>query len=77
MSISDLGSDRIYLLWGIQSNYTDVNNIPEGVPLFMADNASPTIIPYNSFNIGFSFTATSPINGRYKVIIQLAASGIL
>jgi hypothetical protein len=76
ISITNLGADRIYLLWGIQSTFTQTN-IPEGIPLFTAESASPSLIPYNSFNIGFSFTETSPIEGRYKVTINLGSSGVL
>ena len=61
IGISNLGNDRIYLLWGIQSTFTDATNIPEGIPLYTAESSTPYVIPYNSFNIGFSFTQTSPI----------------
>jgi hypothetical protein len=61
ISITNLGTDRIYLLWGIQSSFTDAVNIPEGIPLYTAESITPSVIPYNSFNIGFSFTSTSPI----------------
>ena len=55
MSILSPGSDRILLLWGIQSDFIDAN-LPEGIPLFMAEHNKSNIIPYNSFNIGFQFT---------------------
>ena len=59
LPIVNLATDRIYLLWGIQSTYSDSNL--NAIPLFKAESSSPSIIPYNSYNIGFSFLSTSPI----------------
>lgn len=70
-----MGNERIYLLWGIQSTYSD-GDLGE-VTLFEAESASPLIIPYNSFNIGFEFSETSPIDGQYIVKITMMAAGIL
>ena len=42
----------------------------------MAASSSPNILPYNSFNIGFSFTETSPIAGQYIVYVTLEATGV-
>lgn len=33
--------------------------------------------PFNSFNIGFSFDETSPIDGHYRVKITLESTGFL
>lgn len=68
-------TNRVQLLWGVDSAYSDTL-FPQ-IPLFKAQLASPNIIPYNSFNIGFSFTQTSPINGQYTVKMTLGAMGIL
>lgn len=61
MTITNLGNDRIYLLWGIQSSFVEATNVPEGMALYTAESNTPSVIPYNSFNVGFSFTSTSPI----------------
>ena len=58
---------RIQLSWGIDSTFTDTNLLTATLPLFKAAIANPNILTYNSFNIGFSFTSTSPINGLYTV----------
>lgn len=55
-------SPRILLFWGIDSTYTDAT-ITTSLPIFKASSASPNILQYNSFNIGFQFAATSPITG--------------
>ncbi len=44
---------RTLLFWGIETTYS-VTNLTT-LPLFKAASASPNILPYNSFNIGFSF----------------------
>jgi hypothetical protein len=59
-------SPRVLLFWGIDGTYTDSTFITP-LPLFRAAAASPNIFQYNSFNIGFSFPATSPITGQYIV----------
>lgn len=69
-------SPRVQLFWGIDGTYTD-SNFPSKVPLFKAASASPNILQYNSFNIGFSFSATSPITGQYKVQMTINAQGVL
>ena len=66
---------RVLLFWGIDSTFTD-SKITTALPLFKAQNVSPNILPYNSFNIGFSFTETSPISGEYIVYITLGATGV-
>ena len=48
-------SPRVLLFWGIDSTFTDAK-ITTALPLFKAQNSVPNILPYNSFNIGFSFT---------------------
>ncbi len=69
-------SNRVKLFWGIDATYTDSNFIAP-IPLFKAVNGVPSILQYNSFDVGFSFTSTSPINGRYIVRITINAKGIL
>lgn len=64
------------LFWGIDGTYTD-GIITTALPLFKNANASPKILQYNSFNIGFSFAATSPITGRYIVQMTIGAQGVL
>ena len=44
--------------------------------MFKAELASPNVMPYNSFNIGFSFAQTSPITGRYTVLVTIGATGV-
>jgi hypothetical protein len=68
-------SPRILLFWGIDSTYTD-GQITTALPLFKAESASPNVMPYNSFNIGFSFSQTSPITGQYVVYITMGATGV-
>ena len=68
-------SPRVLLLWGIDSTFTD-SKITTALPLFKAESATPNILPYNSFNIGFSFTETSPIAGEYIVYVTLGATGV-
>ena len=69
-------SPRIQLFWGIDSTYTDAT-FTSPLPLFKAASASPNILQYNSFNAGFSFTATSPITGNYIVTMTIGAQGVL
>jgi hypothetical protein len=69
-------SPRVQLFWGIDGTYTD-STITTPLPLFRAASASPNILQYNSFNIGFSFTATSPITGQYVVQMTIGAQGVL
>lgn len=68
-------SPRVLLFWGIESTYTD-GSITTALPVFSAASASPNILVYNSFNIGFSFTHTSPITGQYIVYMTLGATGV-
>jgi hypothetical protein len=78
IAIDKLATGRIYLLWGIDIGYADdsLTDAIDEVPLYRA-SATGNIGPYNSFNIGFSFSETSPISGRYSVTIDLYAQGIL
>lgn len=57
---------RILLFWGIETNYSVTANSGT-LPLFKAASPTPNILPYNSFNIGFSFSQASPIAGQYVV----------
>lgn len=68
-------SPRILLFWGIESTFTD-SNITTALPLFSAASASPSILVYNSFNAGFSFTQTSPITGQYIVSMYIGATAV-
>lgn len=68
-------SPRILLFWGIESSYTD-GTLTTPLPLFSAGSGSPNVLPYNSFNIGFSFSQSSPIAGRYVVYVTLGAAGV-
>jgi hypothetical protein len=68
-------SPRILLFWGIESTFTD-STFTSPLPLFKAAGASPNILPYNSFNIGFSFSQASPIAGRYVVYVTIGATGV-
>ena len=68
-------SPRVLLFWGIDSTFTD-SGITTALPLFKAQSATPNILPYNSFNIGFSFSQTSPITGRYIVYVSIGATGV-
>lgn len=65
---------RVLLFWGIDGTYTD-SNIATALPLFKAGGGN--IFPYNSFNIGFSFTASSPISGKYVVKMSIGATGVI
>ena len=78
MTIGDLGADRVYLLWGIDSDYlgTDANLNELNLGLYKAASGAK-LGPFNSFNLGFSFTQTSPIDGHYRVEIDLGATGFL
>lgn len=64
---------RVLLFWGIDSNYTDAT-LTTKVPIFKAGGTN--IFPYNSFNVGFSFSQTSPITGQYVVTMTLGATGV-
>jgi len=66
---------RVLLFWGIDSTFTDTN-IKNVLPIFSAASGSPNILVYNSFNIGFSFSQTSPITGQYIVYMTLGATGV-
>ena len=66
---------RILLFWGIDSTFTDAK-ITTALPLFKAENGSPNILPFNSFNIGFKFSSTSPITGEYVVKVYIGATGV-
>ena len=68
-------SPRVLLFWGIDSTFTDAT-ITTSLPIFSAAIASPNILVYNSFNIGFSFAQTSPITGQYIVYMTLGATGV-
>jgi hypothetical protein len=70
------GTPRVQLFWGIDATYTD-GLITTALPLFRAASSSPNILQYNSFNIGFSFTQTSPITGQYIVQMTINAQGVL
>jgi hypothetical protein len=69
-------TNRVKLFWGIDATYTDAT-LTSRLPIFRAASASPNILQYNSFDIGFSFTDTSPINGRYIVKMTVNAKGVL
>ena len=71
----DTVTPRVLLFWGIDSTYTD-GSITTALPLFKAQSSTPNILPYNSFNIGFSFAQTSPITGQYIVYVTLGATGV-
>jgi hypothetical protein len=66
---------RVLLFWGIDSTYTD-STLTTVLPIFTAASSTPNILVYNSFNIGFSFSQTSPITGQYIVSVTLGATGI-
>lgn len=70
-------TNRVKLFWGIDATYTDNTTITSRLPIFRAASASPNILQYNSFDIGFSFADTSPINGRYIVKMTIHAKGVL
>ncbi len=70
------GSPRVLLFWGIDATYTD-STITSALPIFKAATGSPNILQYNSFNIGFSFSSTSPITGQYTVRMYIGAQGVL
>lgn len=67
---------RVLLFWGIESTYAEPNGVFSSLPLFSAQSASPNILVYNSFNVGFSFPSTSPITGLYVVYMTLGATGV-
>ena len=67
---------RVLLFWGIDSTYADPSGVFTSLPLFSAQSASPNILVYNSFNVGFSFPSTSPITGLYVVYMTLGATGV-
>lgn len=69
-------TDRILLFWGIETTYTD-SNWPVSIPLFKSASATPAILPYNSFNCGFSFTSTASTSGNYTVKMNIGATGVL
>jgi hypothetical protein len=73
--ITDLLSDRVYLFWGISTENTDPELAALNLGLYKATGSN--VGPFNSFNAGFSFTQTSPIDGRYTVKMYLGASGFL
>lgn len=73
--ITDLGNKRVYLFWGISTENTDPELASLNLGLYKATGAN--VGPFNSFNAGFSFTQTSPIDGRYRVKMYLGASGFL
>ena len=51
-----------------------MTNIPLGV---YKGSASGNVGPFNSFNIGFYVDEASPINGKYRMVMHLGATGIL
>ena len=69
-------TNRVKLFWGIDATYTDAT-FTTPLPIFRAVSVTPNILQYNSFDIGFSFTSTSPINGRYIVKMTINAKGVL
>lgn len=75
ITINDPGSSRVSLLWGIESDYTDADISSLSLGLYKATGTS--IGPFNSFNNGFQFSETSPIDGLYRVKMDLGASGFL
>ena len=75
ISINDLGDERLYLLWGISSETTDPELTGIGLGFYRATGSM--IGPFNSFNAGWSFSETSPIDGRYTVQMYLGADGFL
>ena len=68
-------SPRVLLFWGIESTNV-ISNTGAALPVFSAASGSPNILVYNSFNIGFSFSQTSPITGQYIVYMKLGASAV-
>lgn len=69
-------TNRIKLFWGIDYTFTDTT-ITTRLPIFRAATGTPNILQYNSLDIGFSFTSTSPIAGRYIVKMTINAKGVL
>lgn len=71
-------NQRVLLFWGIDATYTD-SILTTALQIFRTPtaNSAPNIFPYNSFNIGFSFSQSSPIAGQYEVLMTLNAQGIL
>lgn len=51
ITIDDPGADRVYLLWGIESDYTDDDISSLSLGLYKATGTS--LGPFNSFNNGF------------------------
>lgn len=78
MLINDLNNERVYLLWGIDTDYmssdADLNTL--NLALYKASSTA-VLGPFNSFNIGFSFDETSPIDGHYRVKVTLESTGFL
>lgn len=77
IAITDLGSDRVYFLWGLQAGYFDAFTVGVNVGLFSASTATPLLGPLNSFNLGFKIVDTSPINAQFNVRFKLFAAGML
>lgn len=75
IDIEDPGSTRLYILWGIESDYTDAEVSDLSLGFYKASGSN--IGPFNSFNAGFEFSETSPIDGRYRVSMKLGATGFL
>lgn len=63
------------MFWGISTENTDPELAALNLGLYKATGSN--VGPFNSFNAGFSFSQTSPIDGRYTVQMYLGASGFL
>ncbi len=63
------------MFWGISSENTDPELTSLNLGLYKATGSN--VGPFNSFNCGFSFSQTSPINGQYIVKMFLGGSGFL
>jgi hypothetical protein len=73
----DLGSDRVYFLWGLSAGYSDSDTSGINIGVYAAESTSPLIGPMNSFNIGFKIQDTSPIDSVFNVHVNLFAQGVL
>jgi hypothetical protein len=70
----DLGSDRVYFLWGLSAGYSDSDTSGINIGVYAAESTSPLIGPMNSFNIGFKIQDTSPIDSVFNVHVNLPST---